>query len=247
MGLAAGIGPEHSSECEDWLDANGVDSEGLMLVRDDDTDTCGAAEREGGGGEASASAFVARGERKKLDERRTLPTRGRFGRRPRAWRDHRARRPAHDGARPRTRVCTPCSAPRGDAPAEIQRRAGVPRRRKPRTPGRGAPRVSAADSRRRRRRDSERRKLIDGSASSRSRTRRARFRGKRSRRCAPPETSSPRTSWRLCPWWVRARRRSCAAASPPPAQNRVRAPRRERRRRARRRDGRDVARACFFQ
>ena len=55
------------------------------------------------------------------------------------------------GARPRTRVCTPCSAPRGDAPAEIQRRAGVPRRRKPRTPGRGAPRVSAADSRRRRR------------------------------------------------------------------------------------------------
>ena len=60
VGLAAGIGPDFPRECEDWLDANGVDSEGLMLVRDDDMDTCGAAEREGGGGEASASAFVAR-------------------------------------------------------------------------------------------------------------------------------------------------------------------------------------------
>ena len=85
VGLAAGIGPDFPRECEDWLDANGVDSEGLMLVRDDDTDTCGAAEREGGGGEASASAFVARRERKKLDEKKDAPDARTFRPTPRAW------------------------------------------------------------------------------------------------------------------------------------------------------------------
>ena len=85
VGLAAGIGPDFPRECEDWLDANGVDSEGLMLVRDDDTDTCGAAEREGGGGEASASAFVARRERKKLDEKKDAPDAQTFRPTPRAW------------------------------------------------------------------------------------------------------------------------------------------------------------------
>ena len=85
VGLAAGIGPDFSRECEDWLDANGVDSEGLMLVRDDDMDTCGAAEREGGGGEASASAFVARRERKKLDEKKDAPDAQTFRPTPRAW------------------------------------------------------------------------------------------------------------------------------------------------------------------
>jgi len=87
VGLAAGIGPDFPRECEDWLDANGVDSEGLMLVRDDDMDTCGAAEREGGGGSrASASAFVARRERKKrFDEKKDAPDAQTFRPTPRAW------------------------------------------------------------------------------------------------------------------------------------------------------------------
>ena len=55
-----------------------------MLVRDDDTDMCGAAEREGGGGEASASAFVARRERKKLGEKKDTPD-ARTLATPRAW------------------------------------------------------------------------------------------------------------------------------------------------------------------
>lgn len=74
VGLAAGVGPDFPNECADWLDANGVDTEGLMLVRDERTNTSGAVEGEGDGGDeeeggsswegggASASAFVARRE-----------------------------------------------------------------------------------------------------------------------------------------------------------------------------------------
>ena len=226
VGLAAGIGPDFPRECEDWLDANGVDSEGLMLVRDDDTDTCGAAEREGGGGEASASAFVARRERKKLDEKKDAPDARTFrdaaawqiterdGRRTQVWRT-----PANAGLYAMLRP--PWRRSRRDTEAR-----GRSRRRKPRTPGRGAPRVSAADSRRRRRET----RSVESSSMAQRRAVHARDApgsAGNARGAAPPETSSPRTSWRLCPWWVRARRRSCAAASRRRRQNRVRAPRGE--------------------
>ena len=94
VGLAARIGPDFPRECEDWLDANGVDSEGLMLVRDDDTDTCGAAEREGGGGEASASAAARAPRTEEARRKEGRPDARTFRPTPRAWQITAARRPA---------------------------------------------------------------------------------------------------------------------------------------------------------
>ena len=102
VGLAAGVGPDFPRECADWLDANGVDTEGLMLVRDDGTDTSGTVEREEDdaheahdedgssweGGGASASSFIARRAQRKRDEEDPTPRRNdetTFRPTPRAW------------------------------------------------------------------------------------------------------------------------------------------------------------------
>ena len=98
VGLAAGVGPDFPRECADWLDANGVDTEGLMLVRDEGTNTflSGAVEGEGDGGDeeeggsswegggASASAFVARRD-PALAGKKNAPPADSFRPTPRAW------------------------------------------------------------------------------------------------------------------------------------------------------------------
>ena len=107
VGLAAGVGPDFPRECADWLDANGVDAEGLMFYTDaarvDGTDASGAVEREANdahddahdaressweGGGAPASAFVARRDpEKRKDEDDSAPRRDEttFRPTPRAW------------------------------------------------------------------------------------------------------------------------------------------------------------------
>ena len=98
VGLAAGVGPDFPRECADWLDANGVDTEGLMLVRDERTNTSGAVEGEGEGGDeeeggsswegggASASAFVARRESALAEKTNAKqPPSPSFRPTPRAW------------------------------------------------------------------------------------------------------------------------------------------------------------------
>jgi hypothetical protein len=112
VGIAAGVGPDFPEQCADWLDTNGVDTEGLALVLDADTtesEESTSTEKEKGGvalvldtdkqekekkgvswegGGASASSFRRRGETLDDDDsKRYLPT-------PRAWQIT-----EHDGAR----------------------------------------------------------------------------------------------------------------------------------------------------
>jgi sugar/nucleoside kinase (ribokinase family) len=81
-GLAAGVGPDLPRECVDWLDANGIDTEGLALMRVTGTERASPESEEGQsweGGGADSSAFTCRDAEAETPSGRTFrPT-------PRAW------------------------------------------------------------------------------------------------------------------------------------------------------------------
>lgn len=75
VGLAAGVGPDLPEQCIDWLEKNGIDMEGLALVRDTDSNEKNTEGSSWEGGGTSASAF----------ERRDADLAGEFRPTPRAW------------------------------------------------------------------------------------------------------------------------------------------------------------------